>query len=119
MKPKATHDEVEAQITQWLDYNQYYWYPVPNKGAGVQQANIKKDHCQKGANDLVVIIKGLHIGIEVKTEGDTQSKAQKEFQAKVEKAGGIYLLAYSIDDIQILDKIKEGTVIICTEGTIK
>jgi hypothetical protein len=52
---------------------------------------------QKGTSDLHGIINSIHISIELKMKGDTQSKDQEETQRQVEKAGGIYLLIRSFE----------------------
>jgi hypothetical protein len=39
-------------------------------------------------------------GIEVKRPGSKQSDAQREFQVRLEAAGGVYVLAMSIDDVE-------------------
>lgn len=52
-----------------------------------------------GSPDIVCVVNGHYIGIEVKAPGGTQSEHQKEFQRQLEAAGGQYVLAYSIDDV--------------------
>lgn len=50
-----------------------------------------------GTSDLKAIIKGQMIAIEIKYGKDRQSEAQKEYQAKIEKSGGIYLIVKDLD----------------------
>lgn len=63
-----------------------------------------------GIPDIEGILNGQYIGIEVKvpksptTKKTYQSKEQKIFQALVEKSGGIYIVARSIDDVEELFK---------------
>jgi hypothetical protein len=45
------------------------------------------------------VINGQYVGIEVKAPKGKQSEHQKEFQRKLEAAGGRYILAYSLDDV--------------------
>jgi len=52
-----------------------------------------------GSADIFAISKGTFYAIEVKTTTGKQSEKQKEFQENVEKAGGIYILAKSIEDL--------------------
>lgn len=42
---------------------------------------------------------GRYIGIECKMKGRTQSVAQVEWQTAIELAGGVYILAYEIEDV--------------------
>jgi hypothetical protein len=44
--------------------------------------------------------KGVCYGIEVKAEKGRQSDAQKEFQVRLEAAGGVYVLARGIDEVE-------------------
>jgi hypothetical protein len=51
-----------------------------------------------GAPDIICVIKGQYVGIEVKAPTGKQSDHQKAFQQALEAAGGRYVLAYSLDD---------------------
>lgn len=51
-----------------------------------------------GCPDIIGCFRGRFIGIEVKTPAGRQSDQQKHFQAAVERAGGIYILARSVAD---------------------
>lgn len=53
-----------------------------------------------GSPDIVCAINGQFVRIEVKAPIGKQSENQKEFQAQLEAAGGKYILAYSIDDVE-------------------
>lgn len=46
----------------------------------------------KGQGDVQIILKGRVYSVEVKIGKDKQSEVQKEFQAKMEKAGGVYVV---------------------------
>lgn len=54
----------------------------------------------KGGSDLIGLIapSGRLLAIECKTGKAKQSKEQKAFQAMVEKFGGVYVLARSVED---------------------
>lgn len=45
-----------------------------------------------GSSDLKLYINGKIVAIEIKIGRDRQSQAQKEYQERMEKAGGIYLI---------------------------
>jgi hypothetical protein len=51
-----------------------------------------------GGADLIGIFRGRFLAIEVKTAAGRQSDDQRRFQQLVERRGGIYLLARSVDD---------------------
>ena len=63
----------------------------------------------KGQPDIFLILKGRFVGIECKTKTGRQSNDQKNWQRNCERAGGIYILARSVDDVR--DRlIMEGLV---------
>ena len=47
----------------------------------------------KGSSDISATINGKSVKIEVKIGSDRQSEAQKEYQKRTERSGGIYLIA--------------------------
>jgi hypothetical protein len=52
----------------------------------------------KGSADISATIKGRSVKIEVKVGKDRMSEAQKVYQANIEMAGGVYVMARSFDD---------------------
>lgn len=59
----------------------------------------------KGSPDIIAILNGFFVGIEVKRPGNKQNESQKAFQRNIEGAGGYYILATSPEDLE--DKINE------------
>jgi len=53
-----------------------------------------------GVPDIIVCYKGKYIGIEAKTYEGCQSEIQKTRQFQIEQAGGIYILARCVEDVQ-------------------
>ena len=54
--------------------------------------------CQKGTADLLGVISGYAVAIEVKAGKDRQSESQKNFQECWERAGGVYLICRSVKE---------------------
>ena len=52
----------------------------------------------KGSADISATIRGQSVKIEVKIGHDRQSDAQRDYQASVEQAGGVYYIARSFTD---------------------
>lgn len=57
----------------------------------------------EGSSDIIGILQneeniGLFLGLEIKTGNATQNKHQKNFQAMVEKMGGLYKVCRSVED---------------------
>lgn len=63
----------------------------------------------KGQADLTGILAGgRRLEIEVKSPTGKQSEDQRNFQAMIERQGGLYILARSVQDVEeALEKAKE------------
>jgi len=58
-----------------------------------------KSSMTPGTADISLTLKnGLSVKVEVKWGKDRQSKAQKKYQAKIEKSGGIYLIIHKFEE---------------------
>ena len=67
-----------------------------------------------GLPDIIVIIKGRFVGLEIKQPKGRQSTEQKTFEQAIKKAGGFYFLIRSLNEaIQAIDSIKHLTEIDC------
>jgi hypothetical protein len=53
----------------------------------------------KGGPDIFAVIAGNIFGIEVKADNGFQSQVQKEFEVEFTRAGGVYLLCFSLEDV--------------------
>lgn len=54
----------------------------------------------KGSADILACIDGRFVAVEAKCGRDKQQPEQIRFQTAIEKAGGIYILARSVDDVR-------------------
>lgn len=52
-----------------------------------------------GSSDVIAIVRGRFVGIEAKVGKDRQRQNQADFATAVRRAGGIYILARSVDDV--------------------
>jgi hypothetical protein len=52
-----------------------------------------------GSPDIICVINGQFVGIEVKAPKGKLRDSQVEFQMNLEAAGGKYILAYSLDEV--------------------
>lgn len=53
-----------------------------------------------GSSDVLACIRGRFVGIEAKVGADRQRQNQSDFAAAIRAAGGIYILARSVDDVR-------------------
>ena len=60
---------------------------------------------KKGSPDIVICHNGQYIGLEVKSPTGHQSGDQKQAEADIRKAGGLYYIIRSVDELQ---RIIEG-----------
>ena len=62
---------------------------------------------QRGTADLLVCHQGLFLAIEVKDKGGTESKLQQFERRKVDAAGGIAGVVWSMDEVTSLLRLAE------------
>lgn len=52
----------------------------------------------KGTADISATIRGRSVKLEIKYGKDVQSQVQKDYQAAIEKAGGVYIIVRTFDE---------------------
>ena len=55
----------------------------------------------KGTADISSTIRGRSVKIEIKYGKDVQSQVQKEYQASIERAGGVYIIVRTFDEFVV------------------
>ncbi len=97
----SEHD-IQSQILDWLRIKRiFHWRN--NSGAVAAVHNGKKRFIRfgaKGSPDIVAVRRGVVYGIEVKRADQHQSIAQTYWQTDFERAGGVYVLARSVGDVE-------------------
>jgi hypothetical protein len=101
-KAKMSEATLQTHIAKLL--NSYAkpnicWFACPNgeqRSAKTGQ-RLKQQGVRTGAADLMFIKAGQFIGLELKTEIGAMSKAQHQFKEDLERAGGIYLVAFGLE----------------------
>lgn len=99
-----TEKQIENQILFWLRAQGIYSWK--NQSVGIFDA--KKQVFRKSKNpwhingvaDILGVIEGRFLSIEVKSKKGVHSDSQKTFAENVGKNGGIYILARSVEDVQ-------------------
>jgi hypothetical protein len=90
--------EIQKQILDYLALKRIFHYRN-NSGAFVDSQKHFYRFGAVGSPDIVCVVNGQYVGIEVKAPKGRQSDHQKEFQKQLETAGGRYILAYSLEDV--------------------
>jgi hypothetical protein len=101
--PLVTLKESDTQrtILDWLAVNRIFHYRS-NSGAMSGEHNGKKRFFRFGAvgsPDIIAVVCGKYVGIEVKGTEGKQSEHQKKFEDGLKKCGGIYILARPLEDV--------------------
>jgi hypothetical protein len=92
-----TEHQIQQQILDWLKLKRIFHYRQ-NSG-GIKKGSRFVKFGAPGAPDIICVIKGAYVGIEVKRVNGMQSRQQFCFQKSLEKAGGYYYLVQSLDDV--------------------
>jgi hypothetical protein len=95
-QPKES--EIQKSILDWLAAKRIFHYRQ-NTGA-VQTETRFFRFGAVGAPDIIAVVGGRYVGIEVKAPRGNQSPAQREFEGRLRMAGGVYVLARSIEDVE-------------------
>jgi Holliday junction resolvase len=92
-KLKLTETDIRHQIQDYLRWQGWFvFYHLQGLG------------CYKGIPDLEAVKNGKTVYIEVKKPSGRQSKHQKKFQSEVERHGGNYEIARSLEDAMRIDQ---------------
>ena len=81
--------EIKKKIKRYLDSVGAFWSAVTG-GA----------YSKPGDPDLIACFHGRYIAIEAKTPRGAQSPIQKRREKEIIEAGGIYILARSVEDVE-------------------
>ena len=91
-------DKVQKQIQDYL------------KNIGAYRFKVHGEiFMRAGIPDIISCYKGRFIGLEVKDGNNTASELQKAHGRQIVKAGGIFGIVYSVEDVQKL--LKENDLI--------
>lgn len=91
--------DIQRTILAYLTLRGIFHYKNSTVGIYKQSTGSYIPSQSIGSPDIVCIIKGKYVGLEVKRPGGKQSEHQKEFQQNLERAGGTYILTSSLDDL--------------------
>lgn len=96
--------KIQQEIVQFFRTNYYQKgiiFSVPNERSGYAQMKVLLNTgLLSGVSDLIVVLEGKVIFVEVKNYKGTQSAKQKKFQSNVESLGHKYYLVRTLDDFK-------------------
>ena len=94
--------DLQKAIVEYLDLMGVFYFAVNNEMAGGgKQAKIRMSHfkamgLRAGASDLVLVLRGKVVFVEVKPARGSQSESQNRFEMVVESLGHSYEVASSV-----------------------
>lgn len=106
---KELEKDVQRAVLAYLTLRGIFHYKHNN--VGIKKTNGSYIPSQSvGAPDIICIIKGQYVGLEIKTKTGRVSEHQWNFGKRIHEAGGIWYPIYSVDKAQaLIDGIIAGT----------
>lgn len=101
---KTPEGRIKNQICEWLGYQKdcFFWVQatggIYDPGRGIFR-KLNGKHQMVGVADILGIYRGRPLAIEVKAGKNKPSDAQRIFLASFERAGGLAVVAYSVEDV--------------------
>jgi hypothetical protein len=99
----TTANGLTKAVVDFLNFSGHFATRINNQGTWVSDKFKKgggfyRPSTQvKGIADIDALIKGYKVAIEIKIGADRQSPAQKEYQERIERAGGYYWIVKDFD----------------------
>lgn len=89
-------------VCEYLEYKGYFFWR--NNSTGVYDVTNKRfrsipKHALNGVSDIILLVDGRAMFIEVKSEKGKLSESQKYFKERVEEAGSLYYEVHSLDEL--------------------
>jgi hypothetical protein len=95
-QPAPSEHDIQTAILDYLIVRRIFHYRQ-NSGAFKKGSHFVR-FGYPGAPDIVCVIGGRYIGLEIKDRYGEQSAAQVAFQTALERAGGRYFVVRSLED---------------------
>lgn len=109
MKNTPEHN-LQVQVINLLrNYYNLLVFAVPNGGSRnlYEARNLKNEGVMAGVSDLILVLNGVVIFLELKAGRNKQQETQKLFEKKVKGLGHQYYVVRSVEDVmEVLEKNK-------------
>jgi hypothetical protein len=94
----STANGLTQSIIKWLELNGHYCSRIQSQGQyNPTLGQWTKSTVKRGIGDLMTVINGKSVMIEIKIGKDRQSEWQRSTQKEVEASGGLYFIAKDFD----------------------
>lgn len=94
--------DIQKAVIEYLKIKHIFHYRQNSGAFMTKSGGFMRATSVNGLPDIVAIKDGIYVGLEVKTEKGKQSEAQKHIQNEVTKAGGLYFVVRSVDDVKVI-----------------
>jgi hypothetical protein len=94
----STEKATQKAILDYLSYKHVFHYRNNTGSFQTPEGGFYR-FGMLGSPDIVCVVKGRYIAIEVKDIKGVLNDNQKTFKELLEKAGGLYVVARSLDDV--------------------
>ena len=95
---------IQQEIVKWFRANYYgngLIFSVPNERSGyAQMQKLLMTGLLSGVSDLIIVLKGKVLFIEVKNDKGVQSERQKKFESQVKELDFEYHLVRSLEELK-------------------
>ena len=100
----TTANGLTKAVIAFLEYNGHQAERINTTGVWVRErAHVNGGYYRpttgtRGSADVSATINGKSVKLEIKAGSDRQSKVQRLYQEKIERAGGVYLIVRDFDE---------------------
>lgn len=101
-KDKASEADIQRAILDYLRLKKVFHYRNNSGAAVIPKADGSHRFFRFGAAgspDIICVVSGQYIGLEVKAPKAKLSETQQTFQDQLEKAGGKYFVVRSVEEV--------------------
>lgn len=113
VKPvKLKETQIELQVCHLLRAKNIFFWKNPSAGFYDTKRKIFRRHVNpfvgRGVCDLIALIDGHFIGLEIKSQKGVQSEDQKTFETRCKAAGAFYFLIRSVEEAESVLKLLDA-----------
>jgi hypothetical protein len=115
---EAQIQEQAVKLLRLFGRQDICWWACPNGDWRTPRsgARLKRQGVRPGASDLMLMIDRVFHGLEIKAQKGTQTDSQKSFERDLARAGGVYHLAYGLEETLVvltdIDAFPAGTQVL-------
>lgn len=105
MRLKATENEIQNTVCQYLQLKRYVFWRQNNTAIYdplTRRFRKMPEFSRKGVSDVIAVSDSIVYFLEFKRAGCYQSKDQKKFEEDVTKSGGVYSVIRTLEDVKEL-----------------